>query len=131
MIAGRVAIIFLPDRLTLRPAIRASAFLGVCAALAVLAFPGSSLIFLAVLGFAMGPIWPIGVKMASAALRSDSRTASVIATGGLGAATGPLLGSMLLAKGLAPTYFHVVAILCMSVTAIISIALTPRGRVES
>ncbi|MGA2547468.1 MAG: MFS transporter [Rectinemataceae bacterium] len=131
MIAGRVAVAFLPDRLTLRPAITASAILATGAALAVLLFPGSSLISLAIMGFAMGPIWPITVRMAAAALRSGSLTASVIATGGLGAAAGPLLGSMLLAGGLAHIYFHVVTILCLSVAAIISIALTPKRKVES
>jgi fucose permease len=131
MIAGRVAVAFLPDRLTLRPAITASAILATGAALAALLIPGSSLISLAILGFAMGPIWPITVRMAAATLRSGSLTASVIATGGLGAAAGPLLGSMLLAGGLAYIYFHVVTILCLSVAAITLIALTPRRKVES
>lgn len=131
MIAGRIAVAFLPDRLTLRPAITASAILATGAAIAVLLVPGYSLISLAVLGFAMGPIWPIAVRMAAATLRSGSLTASVIATGGLGAAVGPLLGSMLFAGGLAHIYFHVVIILCLSVAAIVSIALTPKRKVQS
>jgi fucose permease len=126
MIAGRMAVTLLPDRLTLRPALIVSSLLAVMAAFTVFMFPGSSLIPLAVLGFAMGPIWPITVRMAAATLRSDSLTASVIAVGGLGAAAGPLFGSLLLAWGLAHLYFPALALFCLAVAAMIMVASVPR-----
>ena len=130
MIAGRMAVTILPDRLTLRPALMVSSLLAALAALAVFLFPGSSILPLAALGFAMGPVWPITVRIAAATLRSDSQTASVIAVGGLGAAAGPLFGSLLLAWGFAHLYFPALALFCLAVAAIVMLASLPRKGVK-
>jgi fucose permease len=128
MIVARIAASFLSDRLPLRHLMEAASLLALISALALLLFPAASLFSLAALGFAMGPIWPAAVRMAAAALRSDALTASVLAAGGLGAAAGPLLGSLFLAGGRAPCYFPAILGLCLSVAAIIMIASRPRRR---
>lgn len=128
MMAGRLAIPLLPDRLTLHPALAGSSLLAAAAALVLLLFPASSLLSLSVLGFAMGPIWPVAVRMAAERLRSPSLTASVIASGGLGAVAGPLFGSLLLAGGLARLYFPLIIALCILVASVVAISLSPRRR---
>jgi fucose permease len=119
MIAGRFFIAFLPDRLTLGPALAASSLLAAAAALCLHAFPSLLRPALCLFGFAMGPIWPVAIRIAAARLESQPLTAAVIAVGGLGAALGPMIGSALLAADRAVLYFPLIAGLACALALII------------
>ncbi len=116
---GRFAVVLLPDRWTLWPALLACS-----AALLVLAVFLSAfgplaarfaLVFL--LGVAAGPMWPVIVMTTAVSCRSERLTAAVIGAGALGSAVGPSLGSLLLRFGLAPRYFLVMAAAAAGVLA--------------
>jgi len=117
---GRFAIVLLPDRWTLWPALLAcSAALLVLAGL--LAGWGSlharfALVFL--LGLAAGPIWPTIVMTTAVSCRSEHRTAAVVGVGALGFALGPLLGSLLVRLRLTSYYFLVLAGTAAAILAI-------------
>ncbi|MFZ4614942.1 MAG: MFS transporter [Rectinemataceae bacterium] len=128
MIAGRAAVVFLPDRLTLRPTLVVSSILAALAAIVLLAAPHIYLPALMLLGMAMGPVWPVTVKMAAAELQRPSLISSVIAIGGLGAALGPLIGSLLLAKGFAGYYFGILSSIFFCVAVIIAASPVLKGR---
>ena len=129
MIFGRIAIVVLPNRLTLWPALTVSSLSAVAASIALPLFPDSSRLLLFAFGFMMGPIWPIVVRIAIATLRSDALATSVLAAGGLGAAAGPFLGSVLLAGGFAHVYFQVVIGIVVVVASLVIFALVKRRRV--
>ncbi len=129
MILGRLSILILPDNWGLSPALAACSILA--AASTLLLSAGGPIFGLGLLGFFMGPIWPIAVKIASSTLRSESLTAAVIAAGGLGAAIGPLLGSVLVGGGLARSYFMVLSTLSLIVPGIVPVALASGKKGEA
>lgn len=108
---SRLAVVLLPDRWTLWPALLAcSVALFIMAALLWAAGPLAArfaLVFL--LGVAAGPIWPVIVMTTAVYCRSERLTAAVIGFGALGSAVGPSLGSLLPRFGLVPRYFLVLA----------------------
>jgi fucose permease len=129
MVLGRLAIVVLPKRLGMAPALVAGSVAGaLCALLLGVGGQGATLV---AFGFCMGPIWPVTVKVASAALGSASRAGAVIATGGLGAAIGPLVGSLLVGEGLTRYYFCVLSALCILVPCIVAAALSAGKKGEA
>jgi len=131
MVAGRMAIVFLPDRLTLRPALVLSSSLASLAAAILVAVPALSLPAFVLLGVAMGPIWPVVVGVAASELRAQSQLSSVIAVGGLGAAMGPFIGSLFLKEGLSRYYFSALAAMFLCVVAIMVAGAVRKGRVRT
>jgi fucose permease len=129
MILGRLATAALPRRWGMIPALAAgSAAAALCALLLGAGGRGAAL---AAFGFCMGPIWPVTVKVASVALGSASRAGAVIATGGLGAAIGPLVGSLLVGEGLSRYYFAVLSALCILLPCIAAAALSAGRKGEA
>jgi fucose permease len=109
MMAGRFSIVLLPVRLTLWPAMAASAA-GVLAVTACLAFVPLLAIrcaLVAFLGFFLGPMWPVIVMASASTFQSEKLTSAVIGTGAVGFATGPLLGSLILRLGGVREFFLV------------------------
>jgi len=98
MAAGRFAILPLPLRWTMRPAMAVSAagVVVVSFCLAVMPSPRARLVLVCLLGLLLGPLWPVIVVTARAAFRSNAITAAVIGAGATGYAVGPLLGSLFL-----------------------------------
>jgi fucose permease len=121
MAAGRFAVVALPVRWTMRPVMAVSAA-GVLAASACLAVvPGLPvrLALVCLLGFLLGPLWPVIMVTASSTFRSDALTSAVIGMGAAGYALGPLLGSLMLRLGWVRQFFTahlllavVIAVLC-------------------
>ena len=125
VLLGRLAIAFLPGRLTLWPALvacSAGLFLAAAGAAAAGTLPLRFALAFA-LGFFAGPIWPVMVMVTSVSCGSEKRTAAVIGIGAAGYAAGPFLGSLLLRFGLVPRYFLILAALALGV-----LVLCLRGR---
>ncbi len=121
MTAGRFAIVALPARWTMRPvmAVSAAGVLAACACLAVAPWLPVRLALVFLLGFLLGPLWPVVMVTASSTFRSDTLTSAVIGMGAAGYALGPLLGSLLLRLGWVRQFFTahlllavVIAVLC-------------------
>jgi Fucose permease len=122
MIVGRLATAALPTRWGMAPAlVVGSAGAVICSLVLGEGGRGAAL---AALGVCMGPIWPVAVKIASVAFGSASRAGFVIAAGGLGAAIGPLVGSLLVAEGLSRYYFIILSALCILMPCIVAAALS-------
>jgi fucose permease len=121
MSASRFAIVALPARWTMRPAMAVSAggILAAAVCLAVMPWLPVRLALVFLLGFLLGPLWPVVMVTASSTFRSDTLTAAVIGMGAAGYALGPLLGSLMLRLGWVRQFFvaHlllavVIAVLC-------------------
>ncbi len=130
MILGRFAIVLLPLRYTVWPALLSSAVLAFLAACALAAVGQQAaryaLAFL--LGAAAGPLWPVLVMTSSVSFRSQRRTASVIGVGAVGFACGPLLGSLILRGGLAFRFFQIQALLAAAVLLLCLLGFALRRR---
>ena len=97
VLVGRSAIIFIPKRFTLWPAM----FIGILimcvgAVLASLTLsPVWVTVFVFVCGFGSGPLWPTTVALCHAARQRPKFTSYVIATGALGVVLGAGLGAII------------------------------------
>ncbi|MBN1674628.1 MAG: MFS transporter [Kiritimatiellae bacterium] len=111
LIAGRLAVLVLPVRWTLWPALIA-ATAGMALVVGCLAFGWSAEVTTGMVlaaGFVNGPVWPV-IVTASQHLRGSARfTSGVIAGGAFGAAVGPLATSRLIAHLGWPGFFPVLA----------------------
>jgi fucose permease len=109
MLAGRFSIALLPVRLALWPALGASA-VGVLAVTASLAFVpqvAARHVLVVLLGFFLGPMWPVIVMTSTSTFQSEKLTSAVIGVGAMGFAAGPLVGSFLLGLGWIRRFFLV------------------------
>ena len=97
---GRLVILLLPPRWTLWPAlvVSSAALLLAAAGLAAAPTMDARFAFVALLGVFLGPLWPVIVMISSAAFPSEKRTSTLIGIGALGFATGPMLGTLVLAQ---------------------------------
>jgi MFS family permease len=107
MMAGRLSIVLLPVRWTMWPTLLVSAVtvLASTAGLAAVQALPARLVLVTLLGFCLGPIWPVIVMTASSTFQSEKLTSTIIGVGAIGFASGPLLGSLLLSKSWASGYF--------------------------
>jgi fucose permease len=120
MSASRFAIVVLPARWTMRPAMAVSA-VGVLAASACLvAMPWLPvrLALVCFLGFMLGPLWPVVMVTASSTFRSDALTSAVIGMGAAGYALGPLLGSLMLRLGWVRQFFAAHLLLAVAIAVL-------------
>lgn len=97
LIIGRSLILALPAKWTLWPAV----FVGTLTMMLgniLLSFNWPSAwatFFVLLLGLSAGPVWPVAVMISQRVRNSAAFTAGVIGAGALGAAIGPLLGSLI------------------------------------
>jgi fucose permease len=123
MMVGRLSIVLLPTRLTLWPALIASAaaiFVS-AASLATVSSLRAQYLSVALLGVSLGPMWPVIVMTSSSTFRSEKLTSVIIGIGAVGFASGPLLGSVILRQQWAAHFFlmhlglgAVILVLCLT-----------------
>lgn len=132
MILGRFSIVLLPTRWTLWPALLAAS-LGILATTTCLAAVSLLPVRYAlggVLGFFVGPLWPVNVMTSSTTFGSEKMTSTIIGMGAIGFASGPLLGSLLLRFGLAPRFFQLQLALGALILAFCLASRLSRARVK-
>jgi fucose permease len=98
VIIGRIAILFVPRRWTLWPAMFVGT-IGMCLGTTLMIFgrsPASATVFLVLAGFGMGPLWPVVVGLCKSTRDCPRFTSGVIGTGALGVAFGPYLSSLVI-----------------------------------
>lgn len=129
MAGSRFAILALPARWTVRPAMAASAagVLGASVCLVLVPWLPARLALVCLLGLLLGPLWPAVVVTATSAFRSDALTSAVIGMGAAGYALGPLLGSLVLRLGLVRQFFGAHLLLaCLVVASFLALRLLVR-----
>jgi fucose permease len=121
-IAGRVFVLVLPGKWTMKPAAFASAtgMLIVCWLIHLSDAPIIAAVFVFMFGFFAGPLWPVIVMLARKAGNNDTFTSGVIGIGALGAALGPSLGSIIIKNFSIENIFLFVSFICLLMLAAMS-----------
>jgi fucose permease len=121
VLAGRVAVFFLPERFGLWPALLVATAAGT-ASLVLLSFvdrPSLVFVLVFVSGLLLGPVWPVLVSTGRSTLGSESAVAVIVGAGAVGVAGGPFAASRVIAVFGMERLFFFVAASAFVVTAIV------------